>query len=845
MTHLVRRGPVRAGLLCTLVCIWPAAAGADKYREAHAYLERHAGDLGMPGTLTDLTVAGRSDDAGGTVLRFAQVHDGVPVKDAYVVVGFDPRGKIIAANSGYVRGLDVPRRPARSEAQAVKAAQQRLGLRLPASRDVQLVIARGDKSNPGYHLAWEVSAVAGRPEGDWHVFVDSQTGVVIRTLNLVKRSGPSCVPADPATDGDAALVFTRSPVDAFDDPSLRDTSDVDAALVGCKLENLTSPTDLTGTYVNTSPTAAPRATPPYTSLRSGNQRAVDEVTAYYAVNRSKEYLNLLGFPSVMNFSIGVDAAAPVLGDNSQYVPGTRQLEFGTGGVDDAQDPDVVYHEVMHAIQDDQIPGFGTSEEAGALGEGTADFWASALTDDAATTAMGAACFAAWDAVTFNPYAGSPSTGCVRRVDGDKTYPGDLDFEVHDDGEIYSAALWRLRAALGGDVIDRLVIKSHTFLQPDAGFLDAADALHSADIALYGGAHAAAIDTAMAAGGIPRTGPAASSVGLTASAPFNCETAHPYVNGAFVDCRYTQPGARRLRVHFASFATEEGADIALVSDGNYRQVQTLSGTPFAPAAGGSSAAVKGDTIVVRFKADPSIAADGFTIDRVEYTSSNTAPVANNDAYGHYGSDTALSVAAPGVLGNDNDPDDDALTATKVSNPRHGSITLRTDGSFTYLANEDYVGNDSFTYKVNDGTANSNTATVTITVGAGCNGLRATIVGTSASNKLSGTGGNDVIAGLGGGDTILAASGDDTICGGTGNDTINVGAGDDYVDGGAGNDTLRGDAGSDRLFGGAGADVLNGGDGNDILSGGSGAPDICRGDADIDSVGTGCETISGVP
>ena len=51
-------------------------------------------------------------------------------------------------------------------------------------------------------------------------------------------------------------------------------------------------------------------------MRSVNQRAVDEATAYYHVNRSKEYLSQLGFPSAMSFSLNVNATADALGDNS-------------------------------------------------------------------------------------------------------------------------------------------------------------------------------------------------------------------------------------------------------------------------------------------------------------------------------------------------------------------------------------------------------------------------------------------------------------------------------------------------------------------------------------------------
>ena len=75
---------------------------------------------------------------------------------------------------------------------------------------------------------------------------------------------------------------------------------------------------------------------------------------------------------------------------------------------------------------------------------------------------------------------------------------------------------------------------------------------------------------------------------------------------------------------------------------------------------------------------------------------------------------LSVVAPGVLGNDSDADDDSLTASLVTSVSNGSLDLQTDGSFTYTPNLNFNGEDSFTYVANDGKADSNIATVTITV-----------------------------------------------------------------------------------------------------------------------------------
>lgn len=96
--------------------------------------------------------------------------------------------------------------------------------------------------------------------------------------------------------------------------------------------------------------------------------------------------------------------------------------------------------------------------------------------------------------------------------------------------------------------------------------------------------------------------------------------------------------------------------------------------------------------------------------------NTAPTSLGDSYST-DEDTALNIPASGVLGNDSDNENDALTAVLVSGPTNAaSFTLNANGSFSYMPNADFNGSDSFTYKANDGQADSNIVTVTITVNA---------------------------------------------------------------------------------------------------------------------------------
>ncbi|WP_328314367.1 FG-GAP-like repeat-containing protein [Streptomyces sp. NBC_00442] len=245
--------------------------------------------------------------------------------------------------------------------------------------------------------------------------------------------------------------------------------------------------------------------------------------------------------------------------------------------------------------------------------------------------------------------------------------------------------------------------------------------------------------------------------------------------------------------------------------------------------------------------------------VLHNTTNRPPAAANESYGHIGADTPLVVGAPGVLGNDTDADGNTLTASVVTGPAHGTLTLNPDGSFAYQPAGAYVGSDTFTYRATDGTDDSDIATVTIAVTPGCRGLAATITGNGVVN---GTNGADVIVTGDGSDSVSGNGGNDTICTFGGNDAVSAGSGDDYIDGGGGNDAIsggdgndivHGGAGSDALSGGAGTDIVVGGAGSDSLAGGSGT-DVCAGDADggptlpgTDSIASGgsCETVVEVP
>ena len=95
--------------------------------------------------------------------------------------------------------------------------------------------------------------------------------------------------------------------------------------------------------------------------------------------------------------------------------------------------------------------------------------------------------------------------------------------------------------------------------------------------------------------------------------------------------------------------------------------------------------------------------------------DTPPGAHNDEYTLWKNYTLTVPTCEGVLDNDSNPNLDSLQATLGNDgPRHGTVSLNLDGSFTYTPDRDDTGSDHFTYTVDNGRGGSDSATVDILV-----------------------------------------------------------------------------------------------------------------------------------
>ncbi|MEH2258540.1 VCBS domain-containing protein [Nostoc sp.] len=170
--------------------------------------------------------------------------------------------------------------------------------------------------------------------------------------------------------------------------------------------------------------------------------------------------------------------------------------------------------------------------------------------------------------------------------------------------------------------------------------------------------------------------------------------------------------------------------------------------------------------------------------------NLPPVANPDTATVV---EGQSIVIP-ILANDTDPDiGDILAINSFTNPSNGTVTQNTDGTFTYKANLNFSGADSFSYTIKDTAgAISNAATVSLSInplnleGSSAND---NLLGTASANIINGNAGDDYLEGKAGNDTINGGLGNlDLMFGGGDNDTITDPDGILGAHGGTGNDTI---------------------------------------------------------
>jgi subtilisin-like proprotein convertase family protein len=463
-----------------------SVAVGDPEIMARQYLREHVEilRLGDPG-LADLALRATRQGPAGITVRFEQRFQGLPVLAPDVAVTIDRSNRVTFVMNGYEPGVSVPSiTPTVSEPTARATAHAWIGLQGALNYDVArlVVVPEGKVSR----LAWQVRMVPSvSPIGDWEVLVDARTGTVFRAVDRACSATGTGYVFDPDALSAAHALYGAA---GFVDGSDVTTPQLDAARSSRTLQDITDlgggNFELKGPYAEIVDSESPfkglftQAGSTFNYDRS--QDNFEAVNTYYHIDQIMRHVNVeLGIACVPFQYVGgvrFDPSGLAGADNSHYTPSTGQLAFGEGGVDDAEDADVVIHELGHGLHDWLTAG--ALSQVDGLSEGLGDYNAQSYSRSLGQWASNETHYDwtfDWDG--HNPF-------WPGRITNDAAhYPEGLVGEVHEDGQIWASCLMKIWNDIGRNKTDKAVWQGIAMTNSSSSQNDAAHAVLQAAIAL--------------------------------------------------------------------------------------------------------------------------------------------------------------------------------------------------------------------------------------------------------------------------------------------------------------------------------------------------------------------------
>lgn len=405
---------------------------------------------------------------------FAQTAFGLPIFDAHLILNTSNRNLISLFNA-LSTGRFKRQTAVQSASSSYRTAWRAVGSPLLRSAETAELGFDTDGS-----LVYRIRIPASNPPADWEVWVNAVSGVILRQTD--RRL---------FTDG-SGRVFIPDPKTALEDNSLTDMGDLNAAIPEAAyslvtLYDLSPPVGgeyyLDGPHVSTSATVnrAHESTPIFHYWRQDDR--FEEVMVYYHIDREQRYFQDELQTYNANNRIQICNVNGTPDDQSWYSPFDRTITYGYGGVDDAEDADVILHEYGHAVQDD-INRFWSGGHTGAMGEGFGDYLAGVY-----SLGINQNFQPNW---VFN-WDGHNEFWAGRILNSGYHYPENAGGEVHDSGQLWSAGLMDVWWDISDRTAwDRIVLQHHFLLGNGASMADAASAILTTELALYGGIYRSVI-----------------------------------------------------------------------------------------------------------------------------------------------------------------------------------------------------------------------------------------------------------------------------------------------------------------------------------------------------------------
>ena len=207
----------------------------------------------------------------------------------------------------------------------------------------------------------------------------------------------------------------------------------------------------------------------------------EDVNAYYHIDSMQRYVQSLGFYNLANFPILVDAHANFGLDNSYYSSSpSPRLAFGEGGVDDAEDADVIVHEYGHALSASGSPGTVTGTQRQGQDEGIGDYLAASYSR------------------SINPFNwfnifnwdGHNTFWDGRKCNITTKYPN-ITGNFYNYGELWCTVLMQAWGVIGKEASDKVFFQHLYMNAANQTLKDAAELILDADTLIYNGANSLA------------------------------------------------------------------------------------------------------------------------------------------------------------------------------------------------------------------------------------------------------------------------------------------------------------------------------------------------------------------
>jgi extracellular elastinolytic metalloproteinase len=593
---------------------------------ARGFLKENASLFALSGAGVDgLAMINEDLDRGTTFLKYVQTVGGIKVFEGDVRVVVNKNGEVLSVREGFlVSEQSVKLRPALSESKAIAKAFEYAGVAVDP--ELTETFTRGSKSemsrfaNPvsagneevlselnvlrvgdTARLAWHIYADAG-PNAWYETLVDAHTGELLLRHNLYLDAAQGTVyTEDPGAGGRTLVSFVGDTVintsAGWMGTSTVTTGNNVEAYLDTNADNAPDNNNGSGLSVGHASAANQDFTFPFsTAVDPRTQQAAVVTNLFYFNNIMHDFSYTLGFTETSrnfqtnNFGRGGTGNDSVRAE-AQDGSGTNNANFATPpdgqrprmqqylftapnpDRDSSVDSDVVFHEYGHGISNRLIGNGSTAlsgTQSGAMGEGWSDYWAITINNDGAVgeyvvnNAVGIrrAAYTVPAAAVHNSYADVCAGGC----------------EVHNDGEVWAAALWDLRTTLGKPTSDLLVLNGMKFTPTRPSMLNARDGILQADQNLNGGANRCAIWTVFA-----RHGMGVSAVG-------NDGTTHTAATDVPSDCG----GACSFSINptSASYAAAGGTGSVTVTAGAGCAWTASSNASFITITSGSSGSGNG-------------------------------------------------------------------------------------------------------------------------------------------------------------------------------------------------------------------------------------------------------------